>query len=96
MDSREELEIFPREDVEACMNDEKLQRGMETESPFLPTPEMETSRLGAIRAGAPDRIRWIYFESPPWTWERLCGRAGWLLVDPETLDQFDFSMTIMN
>jgi hypothetical protein len=25
-------------------------------------------------------LSWVYFSSPAWTWEQLCGRAGWLVI----------------
>ncbi|HMU28430.1 MAG TPA: hypothetical protein PKA56_06220 [Solirubrobacterales bacterium] len=97
MDPEDDLVIFPREDVEACLRNEKMQQEANSDgSPSGQSQAMETSRLGAIEAGAPERIRWIYFESPEWTWQNLCGRSGWLLIDPETIDQYDFVMTMMN
>lgn len=97
MDTEDDLEIFPREDVEACLQDKKLQE--EAESDVYShgmSEEMKASRIGAIGAGAPERIRWIYFNSPDWTWQSLCGRSGWLLTDPETIDQYDFVLEKMN
>lgn len=38
----------------------------------------------------------IYFCSPRWTWERLCGRAGWLTVCEHCKTQFDFDCESMN
>lgn len=39
---------------------------------------------------------WVYFRSPDWTWQQMCGRAGWMLWDPSTGEQFAFRMTVMN
>jgi hypothetical protein len=39
---------------------------------------------------------WVYFRSPDWTWEALCGRAGWILWDPSTGEQFAFRLTVMS
>ena len=39
---------------------------------------------------------WVYFRSPDWTWEALCGRAGWMLWDPSTGEQFAFRLTVMS
>jgi hypothetical protein len=39
---------------------------------------------------------WVYFRSPDWTWGALCGRAGWMLWDPSTGEQFAFRLTVMS
>ena len=38
----------------------------------------------------------VYFVSPQWTWEKLCGRAGYLVICPHCIHQIDFSCTVMN
>ena len=38
----------------------------------------------------------VYFVSPAWTWERLCGRAGYLVICPHCIEQLDFSCKVMN
>ena len=38
----------------------------------------------------------VYFVSPMWTWENLCGRAGYLVICPHCIEQLDFSCTVMN
>jgi len=45
---------------------------------------LEAQRRDAVAAGASGQAKWIYFRSPPQTWEHLCGREGWLLYDPES------------
>ncbi|MBK8293722.1 MAG: hypothetical protein IPK93_02705 [Solirubrobacterales bacterium] len=89
-------EIFPIEDVRECMRSGSLQRDGHAWTDPEVDFDLVTSKRGAIEAGAPASIKWIYFRSPPSTWEGLCGREGWLLIDPETCFQFDFSMTVMN
>ena len=90
-------EIFPVEDVEASLQDTSLQAAnsfSELESELR--RDLEAARTRAVEAGASQATRWIYFSSPDWTWQRLCGREGWLLYDPETKTQLDFVMTVMN
>jgi hypothetical protein len=41
-------------------------------------------------------LSWIYFSSPAWTWEKLCGRAGWLVVCKDCHLQVDFFLSVMN
>jgi hypothetical protein len=50
----------------------------------------------AVAQGLDEKVRWIFFTSPPPTWEHLCGRAGWLLYDPITKSQHDFELILMN
>jgi hypothetical protein len=52
---------------------------------------LEYLRVQALGDGASERARWIYFCSPPWTWDQECGREGWLLYEPETGAQHAFS-----
>lgn len=41
-------------------------------------------------------LAWFYFESPKWTWQNLCGRAGWMTVCDACHVQVDFFLEIMN
>ena len=43
-----------------------------------------------------DRLRWIHFRSPEWTWQHLCGREGWLAVCDACRLQVEFHVTLMN
>lgn len=38
----------------------------------------------------------VYFSSPSWTWEKLCGRAGNMLICPKCHTQQEFMLTLMN
>lgn len=96
LEASDETDFFPAEDALASLGDEKLQReGRESLDPET-AEHLARSLKGAIDAGAPAATRWIYFRSPPWTWESLCGREGWLLTDPETGHQFDYVALLMN
>ena len=88
---------FPVEDVEAWIADERLQRDHAlAKLPERERADLETRRQNAIAVGASASCCWIYFVSPAWTWENLCGREGWLLYDPETGEQQAFVLTVMN
>jgi hypothetical protein len=39
---------------------------------------------------------WFHFESPAWTWENLCGRAGWMIVAKGSPLEVAFFLEIMN
>ena len=39
---------------------------------------------------------WIFFQSPPETWRKLCGREGWFVFDYEKLKTKAFIVTIRN
>ena len=38
----------------------------------------------------------IYFSSPDWTWQQLCGRAGTMVICNHCPKQIDFRLEIMN
>lgn len=42
------------------------------------------------------RIVSLYYESPAWTWEQLCGRAGFLYICPYCKEDDHFDCEIMN
>lgn len=89
--------IFPPDDVATSLADTSLQdehRVGELDSDLR--SKLEKARQAAIAEGASASTQWIYFSSPPWTWEQLCGREGWLLYDPATKGQLEFVMTAMN
>jgi hypothetical protein len=37
-----------------------------------------------------------YQSSPKWTWEELCGRAGYLVYCPKCKKDINFYLTVMN
>ena len=80
-------EQFPWEDVDACRQRRRKP----------PSPKPLDAGSACPHCGKPaDAPTWIYFESPAWTWENLCGRAGWLTVcDPCRL-QVDFFLEVMS
>jgi len=44
----------------------------------------------------PTELAWVYYSSPPVTWEHLCGRAGWITLCDHCERQVDFILTVMN
>lgn len=89
--------IFPPEDVATSLDDSSLQdeHRVGELDPGLRS-RLEKAQQDAVAEGASASTRWIYFSSPPWTWEQLCGREGWLLYAPATKEQLEFVMTVMN
>jgi len=43
-----------------------------------------------------DEMEISYFSSPQWTWEHLCGRAGWKVYCPHCKKEAYFELVIMN
>lgn len=90
--------FFPPVHVRASADDAELQAGAwrnhrPPEGTFEQMVEefLEENPGTCLRAA-----EWVYFRSPDWTWEALCGRAGWMLWDPSTGEQFCFRLGIMN
>ena len=43
-----------------------------------------------------EKLIWIEFNSPPWTWKHLCGSRGPLSICPNCRIQVDFIVTAIN
>lgn len=91
---KQQLEIFPWEDVRASKKIWKKQ---------IPDAISEAKgRYLAEANGCPccekqaDNLTWQYFRSPKWTWEQLCGRAGYLTICENCSRQVEFFCEIMN
>lgn len=94
----EPRELFPLEDVRACADDPDRQRQAWRTSPF-PAEWLEGEKRIAEQRfpdACMNSAEWIYFESPDWTWDALCGRAGWILFDRATGDQWAFVATMVS
>lgn len=79
---------YPLEHVIACLRGDTLQA---------------RHSLGDALGRYKDRLAepveyavWFYFQSPAWTWENLCGRAGWMAVAKEPPREIAFFVEIMN
>lgn len=88
--ARAEQGFFPWEDVEAS----------ERRTDHRPERDVADLMPGAqachkcARPGAD--LKWVYFSSPDWTWEHLCGRAGWLSICEPCHLQVEFFLEVMN
>jgi len=87
-------EYFPWEDVVASRGDKRSYEHHSAEQAkekYLkkarPCPRCKTT---------PDQLSWIYLLSPEWTWQILCGKAGWITVCDRCNLQVDFFPEIMN
>lgn len=38
----------------------------------------------------------LYFVSPDWTWSKLCGRGGYMIICPDCIEQIDFDLEVMS
>lgn len=86
-------EHFAWEDVVASRNDRRQQERHTVEGAkqkylraAMPCPKCETPA---------ERLSWIYLLSPEWTWQTLCGKAGWVTVCDRCGVQIDFFQEIM-
>jgi hypothetical protein len=87
-------EIFPWADVDAIRENRQFQRHY---------PKRAAQRaFGGAALACPTcglhalKHTWFYFESPEWTWERLCGRAGWMTVCDACHRQVNFFLDKLN
>ena len=85
---------FPWDDVTAARKNALLQRK-------YPIAKGKDSHLPQAKgcpkcAARPEHLAWFYFESPKWTWDNLCGRAGWMTVCDACHAQVDFFLEAMN
>jgi len=81
-----EKAYFPLKDVEACMNSEKTAK-------MTPFSNLRACPL----CGKPsEELKWIWFKSPQWTWQKLCGRAGPMSICPDCGCIVEFKLHIMN
>ncbi len=70
-----------------------------TEKIFFPWKASMPGKVTFLKETCPDcgeKLVSLYFKSPAWTWEQLCGRAGFMKICPHCPRQIEFSMTVMN
>ena len=105
-----EVGYFPWEDVQTCQQDAVREaEGMRQAPALLGSVEEhahtadDAKRAYGSRAvpcskcgASPDKLTWIRFTSPAWTWKKLCGRAGWLTICESCHLQIDFFKEVMN
>jgi hypothetical protein len=81
--------IFPWDDVEASRREPERHH---PEGKAVPEPKVTATTCPCCS----EPLTWIYFSTPPWTWEQKRGRAGWLGVCDECHLQVDFALAVMN
>jgi hypothetical protein len=79
---------FPVEHIIACLRND----GLQSRHSLAEARE----RYGKQLAEPVENVVWFYFESPAWTWDNLCGRAGWMVVAKEPMREVAFFVEIMN
>jgi hypothetical protein len=91
-------EIFATEDVRACAANRRLQRRAKHRDGYSDARFDDlTNDVREMHPDVPlDGTEWIWFESPDWTWDALCGRAGWMLWHPGTGDQIYFDAVMIS
>jgi hypothetical protein len=84
---------YPREDIDKARHNRRLQQ---KHSPDEAAQYRDKARP-CPKCGKPSgELAWFYFESPKWTWENLCGRAGWMTACDACHVQVGFFMEVMN
>ena len=80
--------MFPEQDVFNSLRDLELQSQH--------NQQYAIESYGHLIDHPSDDCIWIWFESPDWTWENFCGRAGWMVIAKSDLKVIDFFLEIMN
>ncbi len=75
---------FPWDDVKACCEHVLDAEGYKDRKPC---PKCGTR---------PEKLIWISFKSPLWTWQQLCGQQGPLSICPKCTIQVEFILNVMN
>jgi hypothetical protein len=88
-----ESEQFPWDDVILSRQDRELQSKHNVERAVQTYGSKAVCR-GCNSCGK--ELAWLYFCSPDWTWELLCGRAGWMAVCDQCNVQVFFECDVMN
>jgi hypothetical protein len=79
---------YPVEDVISCISDELFQLSHDFTA--------AKNEYGEHLNNDPEDCLWFWFQSPPWTWERGYGQAGWMVLSKKDLRLIKFFLVIMN
>ena len=79
--------IFPWEDVFECLTIPNINHTYK---------QCPKCAIKNDAAGEKTEIITVHFISPNWTWERLCGREGYLIICKKHKRQIDFLITKLN
>ena len=88
-----EDEQYPWEDVNKARHNRRLQT---KHKPDEAVSYRENARPCPKCGKGSSELAWFYFESPRWTWQHLCGRAGWMTVCDVCQAQVDFFLEVMS
>jgi hypothetical protein len=87
---------LPLEDIEACVDDEALQREGIGALDEQMRRGLELLRTETLGNHIDERICWVFFRSPEWSWRQEAGVEGWLLFDHERKEQRAFITTAIS
>ncbi|MFM8454252.1 MAG: hypothetical protein ACKOAD_04675 [Gammaproteobacteria bacterium] len=54
------------------------------------------SKLGGSAPNLNSKDYWVYFKSPPESWQCRCGSEGWFVIDHDTLKSKEFIIIKIN
>jgi len=80
--------VYPIEDIISCISDELFQLSHDFTAARNEYGEH-------IKSEAEDCF-WFWYQSPPWTWERGYGQAGWMVLSKKDLRLLHFHLVLMN
>ncbi len=77
---------------------QKLNGNMNTANKILIIGVGGAGVIAADKMNLPNskKFKWIYFDSPGWTWQQLCGRAGPMSICSDCGCLVEFICEIMN
>lgn len=94
---------IPWEDVDRCRWDTALQENRKRQvNEDTGEPVFDLDRLREAARPCPecgdrfDELVCFYYSTPSWTWQKMCGRAGWLVVCDRCHLQVQFFLHVMN
>lgn len=96
--------FFPSDDVNTCRAQQAgeavIPPGMKSLYDLAGQRSVDSMRAAATPcpfcASPFEELERVFFVSPPWTWQELCGRAGWLTICPKCEIQVQFFCDLMN
>lgn len=92
-------EFYPWDTVNACRNNEELQRKqlLSCQSADQAKHRYSQDAMPCVKCRTPaEQLAWFYFVSPKQTWQVLAGRGGWMTVCGECHIQVDFFVEILS
>ena len=90
----DDKEHFPWEDVNKSRINKRLQKRHSVKEAKALYMTKDFHCPGCNRHA--DELEWIYFSSPKWTWENLCGSEGWMVVCDDCNEQVNYFAVVIN